>query len=333
MHRPFCRLRWPVLDASAHRRRQTKPRSPSAPRTRCSPRATWRSSTESSQQMAAFVEAHRAETRRYQEETRDLHSASAAQNIATQLKLDALIQAVTALPGGAQVLRDVFTPADPPNAAADGTAEAKEPGSAEPEAEPEPDAPPTEGGAPPAPEHFDGLDDAYEPPTQPPASPLSASELIATPSSRPLTDLMGMLRNGVTNRSRGHTHPSARRYLPGPDLNDQLRATPPTSLIDASARLRTPPSPLDRDAADASNRSGPAHWGKDAPLIAPGPDGTSRTATPLIDTASPGTPPDGTLHASMSSARSTRCFLLQSSPDAHTFSVFLTSRIDRNGRT
>jgi hypothetical protein len=92
--------------------------------------------------MAAFVEAQRAENRRYQEDMRDLHRASAALTVATQLKLDALIREVTALPEGAQVLRNAFTPANPSNAAEDGTSEAKEPGSAGSEAAPEPDAPP-----------------------------------------------------------------------------------------------------------------------------------------------------------------------------------------------
>jgi hypothetical protein len=121
----------------------------------------------------------------------------------------------------------------------------------------------------------------------------SGNELITTPSRRPLTGFMEMLRNGATNRSRGHTHPTTRGYLPGPDPNDRLRTTPPTSPIDASARLRAPPPPLDHDTADTPNRSGPAHWGKGALLSAPGPEGTPRTATPLSDIASPGTPPDG----------------------------------------
>ena len=87
--------------------------------------------TESNQQMAAFVEAQRAENRRYQEEMRDLHRANAALlTVATQLELDALILEVTALHEGAQVLRNAFTPANLSNAAEDGTAEAKEPGSA-----------------------------------------------------------------------------------------------------------------------------------------------------------------------------------------------------------
>jgi hypothetical protein len=39
---------------------------------------------------------------------RDLHPANAEQTAATQQKLDALIREVTALPEGAQVLRNEF---------------------------------------------------------------------------------------------------------------------------------------------------------------------------------------------------------------------------------
>ena len=61
-------------------------------------------------QMNAFMEAQQAENRKCMEQMTELHRVSVAATTATQAKLDALVRAVTDLPEGAQVLRNVFDP-------------------------------------------------------------------------------------------------------------------------------------------------------------------------------------------------------------------------------
>ena len=123
--------------------------------------------TESNKRMAAFVEAQRAENLRYQEQMVEMHRTSATANAETQSKLDALVRAVTELPDGAQVLRNVFKPPEPPSPAASETAEAATPGDAEVALKTNPDATQPKVGAPPTPELSDGLDVEHEPLTQP----------------------------------------------------------------------------------------------------------------------------------------------------------------------
>ena len=246
--------------------------------------------------IAAFIEEQRAQSHKYQEEMRDLRRANAEQTAATQQKLDALIREVTALPEGAQVLRNAFAPANPMCAAGDSTAGATEPGGAETEAAPEsPSGAPPKVGAPPAPEHSDGLDGCCEPATLPSVGSPSENEHITTSPRRPFAGFMGLLRNGATDHARGHMHPATHGDPPGHGLTDRLRTTPLAGPIGASARPRAPPRPLppDPDAVGASNRSGPAHWDGDAPyLSASGPEGTLLT-TPPNDLASPGTSLEG----------------------------------------
>jgi hypothetical protein len=109
--------------------------------------------------MAAFVEAQRAENLKYQAQMMELHRASVAANAETQAKLDALVRAVTDLPDGAQVLRDVFKPSDPSSASASGTPEAATSGEAEEESKSDSNAPPPPVGAPPSPKLSNGLED------------------------------------------------------------------------------------------------------------------------------------------------------------------------------
>ena len=111
---------------------------------------------------------------------RDLHRANMEQTAAAQRKLDALIREVTALPEGAQGLRNAFAPASPLSVADASAAGATETGGAETEAAPEsPSGAPPEVGAPPAPEHSDGLGDCREPATLPSAG---------SPATPPLRD-------------------------------------------------------------------------------------------------------------------------------------------------
>ena len=92
-------------------------------------------------------------------------ATTAAAASETQAKLDALVKAVTTLPEGARVLHSVFSS---PGALGSPTSETSEPEPPETSgATAEEDAPPPTGGAPPSPEHADGLDEEHEPCAQP----------------------------------------------------------------------------------------------------------------------------------------------------------------------
>ena len=112
---------------------------------------------------------------------RDLHRANAEQTAVTQRTLGALIREVTALLEGAQVLRSAFAPASPLSATDASAAGGTETGGTETEAAPaSPSGVPPEVGAPPAPEHSDGLGDCRAPATLPSAGSPSGSEHITT---------------------------------------------------------------------------------------------------------------------------------------------------------
>ena len=81
------------------------------------------------QRSAAFIEEQRVQIRKFQEEMRELHQANAERKAATQRQLGTLIREVTALPEGAQVLRNALAPANLLSATDAGTTGAPEAGS------------------------------------------------------------------------------------------------------------------------------------------------------------------------------------------------------------
>ena len=107
---------------------------------------------------------------KFQEETRALLQTNMERGAATQRQLGALIHEVSTLPEGAQVLRKAAASADQSNATDTNTAETAGIGSEGAAAALEPPsyvAP--DGGAPPTPEHSDGLDD-HGKPAEPPST-------------------------------------------------------------------------------------------------------------------------------------------------------------------
>ena len=87
-----------------------------------------------------IMEAQQVENRKCMEQMTELHRGSVAATTATQAKLDALVRAVTDLPGGAQVLRNAFNPLDTTSAPASGTSETASAGTSEQETKAETDA-------------------------------------------------------------------------------------------------------------------------------------------------------------------------------------------------
>ena len=244
--------------------------------------------TEANQRMAAFVDEQRAENLKYQTQMMELHRASAAANAEIQAKLDALVRAVTELPDGAQVRRNVFKSADPPSVSATGTSEVATPGDAEAEPKPDSNAPPHKVGAPPSPELSDGLDDGHGPLTQPTTFSLPNTKGIAT-WSRSFDRFASKLRSGTASRPQRHTRPPPLlERPPGPDLGGRNRETASTGLTDAQSRRHARLPLLDHYATDA-HRSGSTYRSAGATPIASEPDQELRTTVPPPD-AAPGTP-------------------------------------------
>ena len=215
---------------------------------------------------------------------------------ATQRQLDALIHEANALPEGEQVLRKALASASQPNATDTDTAETSGAGSEGTEAtlEPPSDVPP-KVGAPPAPEHSDGLDDRGGAATLPLTGPLDENKLIATPPHhRSFPGLMRLLRSGSpADHALGPPRPVTRGDPPVHDPTDRLRrAPPPAGPVDVPVRLRTPPCPPppDPNAVDAAPHGGFARSAGDTSyLSASGPESdTSTTTLPRVP-AHPGT--------------------------------------------
>ena len=240
-------------------------------------------------QMQALMEAQQAENRKYMAEMTELHRASAAATTATQAKLDALVRAVTDLPEGAQVLRNVFDPPGTSSAPADGISEPESPGTSEADAKAGTDAPPPTGGAPPSPEHADGLDEEHEPCAQPTTIPPPGTTVITTPWAMACERLASVVRNGTAGSPRGLTRSPPRECPPGPEPYERGLKTAAMGPVDAPPRLPARPHVPDRHATDAHG-NGPTPWSADATPVASEPDQDVRTETSSTD-AAPGTPP------------------------------------------
>ena len=138
----------------------------------------------SEQRSAAFQEDMWVQAHKFQEEMRMLVQNTLARNVAvkteaearnaaTQRQLDALVATVKALPDGAQVLLKAAAAADQPDETDAGTAEKKSAGDGDAGGEEAaPSGTDPNAGAPPAPEHAEGLDDRGAPTETPPPEEL-----------------------------------------------------------------------------------------------------------------------------------------------------------------
>ena len=240
-------------------------------------------------QMNAFMEAQQAENRKCMEQMSELHRVSVAATTATQAKLDALVRAVTDLPEGAQVLRNVFDPPATSSALASGTPETASTGKAEQESTSEPDAPSPPVGAPPSPEHSNGLEEEHEPLTQPTTISPPGTTVIATHWTMACGRFASMMRNGTASSPRGLTRSPLRECPPGLEPYERGLETASMGPVDAPPRLRARLPMLDRHATNAYC-SGPTSQSADATPVASEPDQAVRTVISPAD-AAPGTPP------------------------------------------
>ena len=111
----------------------------------------------------------------------EAEAAAEARNAATQRQLDALVNTAKTLPDGAQVLLKAAAFAEQPDATDAGTAGETNAGDGEAAGEVKaPSDVDPNIGAPPAPEHADGLDDRGAPIETPPSEELPAHRRITT---------------------------------------------------------------------------------------------------------------------------------------------------------
>ena len=240
-------------------------------------------------QIQTLMEAQQEENRKYMAEMTELHRATAAAATATQAKLDALVQAVTDLPEGAQVLRSVFNPPGTSSSPADGTSESESPGTSEADAKAGTDAPPPTGGAPPSPEHADGLDEEHEPCAQPTTISLPGTKLITTPWALACERLATVVRNGTAGSPRRLARSPPSECSPGPGPLERGLKTAAAGPAGAPPRLPARSHVPDRHATDAHG-NGPTPLSSDATPFASESDQDARTKTSSTD-AAPGTPP------------------------------------------
>ena len=240
-------------------------------------------------QIQTLMEAQQEENRKYMAEMKELHRATAAAATETQAKLDALVQAVTNLPEGAQVLRSVFSSPGTSSSPTGGTSEPESPGTSEAEAKAGEDAPPPTGGAPPSPEHADGLDEEHEPCAQPTTIPLPGARLITTPWALARERLSTVVRNGTAGSSRRLARSLPSDCSPGPGPSERGLKTAAAGPAGAPPRLPARSHVPDRHATDAHG-NGPTPLSPGATPFASESDQGARTETSSIN-AAPGTPP------------------------------------------
>ena len=203
---------------------------------------------ESEQRDAAFQEDVRVQAHKFQEEMRllvrtslarnaEVETAAEARNAATQKQLGALVNAAKTLPDGAQVLLLAAASAKQSDAIDAGTAEEANAGCGEAAGEVKaPSDVVPHAGAPPAPEHSDGLDDHGAPVETPLSDELPARRRITTPTKiRLIPGLQQLFRNAsrADHASSVSLQQEAHGDAPAPGPTDRPRHRPrSTSLAD-----------------------------------------------------------------------------------------------------